>query len=277
MNKIIPSPVISVVAKICADRETHASLNNLFGYADAPGDPPDENKLNKAQEWLRRVNKEHPDPLLVLGKLIENYMESPDSNFLTAEKEAFNKQEIAGILERHNLQYHVGGVISDLVGNAVSKTLKSLIKELDIPAMDLEFKRALENVNKSPREAVSAASNILETICKVYIDEKNLEKPQKQDLKSIWSTVRKDLGFDPKRLEDTDLQTILTGLFALIEGIGSLRTHASSAHGPDKKSYKLEARHSRLAVHSAHTAAVFILETWERNNKLNLENNTPNS
>lgn len=271
MNKIIPSPVIAVVAEILSNRETHTSLENLFLYANAPGDPPEGSKSTKAQEWLRRVNKEHTQPLTVLGKLVENFIESPESSYLTAEKEAFDKKRISDILEQYNLQYHVGGVITDLVGNTVSKTLDTLIKELNISALDLEFNRALANVNKNPREAISAASNILETICKIYIEDKNLEKPQKQDLKSIWSVVRKDIGFDPKLLEDSDLQTILTGLFALIEGIGALRTHASSAHGAGKKLYNLEARHSRLAVHSAHTAAVFILETWERNNKLHLK------
>jgi hypothetical protein len=28
------------------------------------------------------------------------------------------------------------------------------------------------------------------------------------------------------------------------------------------KAYKITARHARLAVHAAHTMAVFILETW---------------
>ena len=91
--------------------------------------------------------------------------------------------------------------------------------------------------------------------------------PAKQDLKPVWNVVRKDLGFDPSRVEDQDLETILTGLLALVDGIGALRTHASSAHGAGKKSYKLESRHSRLAVHSAHTVALFVLESWARKKK----------
>lgn len=264
MNKTIPSPIISVVAEMLSNRETHASLHSLFLYADAPNEAPEGSKLVKAQEWLRKVNKEHDQPLMVLGKLVENIMEYPESTYNT-ERDASDREKLSAIFEKYDLQYQVGGLINDSVGTAVSKTLDALIKELNVSALDLEFNRALENVNKNPREAISAASNILETICKIYIDEKNLEKPAKQDLKSIWSVVRKDIGFDPKLVEDVDLQTILTGLFALIEGIGALRTHASSAHRAGKKSYRLEPRHSRLAVHSAHTAAVFILETWERN------------
>lgn len=80
----------------------------------------------------------------------------------------------------------------------------------------------------------------------------------------MWNIVRKDLGFDPSKVEDQDLQTILTGLLALVDGIGALRTHASSAHGAGKRPYKIEPRHARLAIHAAHTVALFILESWER-------------
>jgi hypothetical protein len=76
--------------------------------------------------------------------------------------------------------------------------------------------------------------------------------------------VRKHLGFDPSTVEDQDLQQILSGLISITEGIGALRTHASSAHGAGKMSYKIEPRHARLAVHSAHTVALFILESWRK-------------
>jgi hypothetical protein len=119
-------------------------------------------------------------------------------------------------------------------------------------------------VDSKPREAVSAASNILESVCKVYIAERGLEMPAKQDLKPVWGIVRKDLRFDPSLVEDQDLQTVLTGLIAIVDGIGALRTHANSAHGAGKKQYKLESRHARLAIHASHTVTLFILESWSK-------------
>ena len=51
-------------------------MNNLFMYAGAPGDPPEGSKWVKAQEWLRRINTdENVQPLQVLGRLVEGYME----------------------------------------------------------------------------------------------------------------------------------------------------------------------------------------------------------
>lgn len=269
MRKVIPSPVLAIVAEVASHRETHASMDSLFMYAGAPGDPPDGSKWVKAQEWLRRVNTDDSvQPLQVLGRLIEGYMEElpPEGSPFDDEPpptQTPDQEKLTKILGRYEMQYVRGGSIVGALGTP-SKTLEEFVRDRDIAALEHEFNRALENVNQDPREAVSAASNILETLCKVYIEEQGLEMPAKQDLKPVWTVVRKDLGFDPSRVEDQDLKTILTGLLALVDGIGALRTHASSAHGAGKKSYKLESRHSRLAVHSAHTVALFVLESWER-------------
>lgn len=269
MRVEIPAPVIAACSQIMLDRETHPSLNRLFMHAGAPGDPPEGGKPVKVQEWLRRINRDvSVEPLKILGRLIETYMEesppepSPFSD-LPPPTETETQEKLRKALARYDLQYVRGGRISSAVGSP-SRSLVDFVRAMDVPAIDQEFTRALINVDLNPREAVSAASNILESICKVYIAEEQLDMPAKQDLKPVWNVVRKDLGFDPSVVEDQDLQVILTGLFAVVDGIGALRTHASSAHGAGKTSYRLEPRHAKLAIHSAHTVALFVLESWDR-------------
>lgn len=260
MNKI-PATVIAVIADIIASRESHATLDNLFLYAGAPEDPPPGSKQAKALAWLRCVNKASAEPLQVLARLIEGYMEAlidPNDN------DGQNRREkISGILKQCDLQYVKGGRIIGLLASP-SITLEQSIRTKDIVSLNDEFDRALRNIEASPREAVSAACNLLESVCKVYIEEENLDMPAKQDLQSVWTVVRKKLGFDPSCIQDKDLQVILSGILGVVSGIGALRTHASSAHGAGKKIYKLEPRHARLAVHAAHTIALFILESWEK-------------
>lgn len=268
MRRLIPVPVIAAAAEVVVGRETHASLESLFMHAGAPGDPPVGNKVVKAHDWLRRVNKESLQPLQVLGKLIEGYMEEPPPeggpfDDFPPHEETSDQQKLKKALARYDLQYVRGGTINGSLGSP-SRNLDDFIRDQDLPALDQEFTRALSSVNQNPREAVSAASNILESVCKVYIAERGLEQPSKQDLKPVWTVVRKDLGFDPGAVEDKDLQVILTGLLSLVDGIGALRTHASSAHGAGMKQYKLEPRHARLAIHAAHTVTLFILESWQR-------------
>ena len=264
-HRQIPAAVLSVCAEVASNRETHVTLDSLFTYAGAPGDPPPGGKPAKALAWLRITNKdENLKPLDVLGRLIENYMEAPlDPDKSWDQERLKDRERIIKVLEQSELQYIKGGKVVGSLG-AVSRTLEEFIKDRDLVSIDAEFNRALSNVESSPREAVSAASNILESVCKVYIVDEGLEMPAKQDLKPVWSIVRKHLGFDPSTVEDQDLQQILSGLISVTEGIGALRTHASSAHGAGKTSYKIEPRHARLAVHSAHTVTLFILESWRK-------------
>jgi len=265
-RKLIPAYLIAVVSDLVAESETHASLDSLFMYAGAPDDPPGGSKPVKAQEWLRRVNKdENLDPLEILGRIIEGYMEAECDPSIDpwAESNIERKKKIESSLTRAGLQYLKGGRFTGQVA-APSRTLQEIIRGRDLRAINEEFDRALQNVEANPREAVSAASNILESVCKTYIEDNGLEMPRKKDLKGVWGVLRKDLGFDPSSLEDRDLQEILTGLFSIVGGIGALRTHASSAHGASRKIYKLEPRHARLAIHSSHTVVVFVIESWDK-------------
>ena len=104
-------------------------------------------------------------------------------------------------LARGGFRYMPGGRV--LMGATLaSRSLQQIIKNRDLPSIAEEFDRALEAVDSKPREAVSAACNILEAVCKTYIEDQGLEMPRKQDLQGVWSVVRKDLRFYPSLVED---------------------------------------------------------------------------
>lgn len=265
MGRQIPQPIISVLSDHMAAVETHATLDSLFMYADAPGEAPDLAKGAKALEWLRRINKECEEPLSILGRLIEGYMEAnlPKGAVPSWERNKVSfVDKMNDMLAKYGLRYLTGGHISD-GASITSMSLKEVIAKRNIPAIEMEFTRALENIRTDPREAVSAACNIMESTFKVYIADENIQPPAKQDLQGLWKVVRDSLGMDTKTIEDEDLKRILSGLYSITDGIGALRTHASSAHGPGRKIYNLKPRHARLAINSAHTLTMYILESWD--------------
>jgi hypothetical protein len=266
MRRDIPGAVLAICAEITSGMETHASLDGLYIYAGASGDPPLGSKHVKALAWLRATNKDPAsDPLKVLGKIIEPIMDKPDEpSDRWDEYRAKAKVRLGIALADSQLKYVAGGVVIPAGMGTPTKALSDFIRAKDYAAIELEFQRALENVEAKPREAVSAASNILESVCRVVIEDEGLAMPAKEDLQGLWNAVRKHLGMDPGVLQDKDLQQILSGLISVVHGIGALRTHASSAHGAGRKVYKLEPRHARLAIHSAHTIALFVLESWQR-------------
>ena len=276
MRHEIPAPIIALLAKNLDDFETHAGIDNLFLHADAPGEPPNGNKIVKVQSWLRRINRDSNNPLTQLGKIIEGYMETLPTSKVdefdalfkavpvnrVIDRRAHFKASLEQTLEQYNLSYFKGGVVLSSTISPTSKLLSDLISARDMPAIESEFNRALTKSSSEPREAVSAACNILESIFKTYISDEGLGIPAKQDLQSLWKVVRKELKFDPSLVQDDDLKKILSGIFSVVDGVGAFRTHASSAHGEGRKTYKLKPRHARLAVNSAHTLGLFVLETW---------------
>jgi len=186
-----------------------------------------------------------------------------------------DKNSIEAALKRRGLKYDSPGKIrmaSAVVGSSTA-SLNQLLQRNDFPAILDEFSRATDNTEGKPREAVSAAANTLEAVCKEYVVQHELPMPSKPDLSSVFSVLRKHLGLDPAAIEDEDLKAILGGLITVVGGIARLRTHASSAHSQatSKRAYKLEPRHARLAIHAAHAVVAFILETWETQRRAKAE------
>ena len=153
MSNVIPRPVISLLSDKLPDLETHASLDSLFMYADAPGEVPEGSKPVKVQEWLNRTNKISEQPLKILGKLLEKYIELPDADTIPSydnfertqyQKSIDFKNSLIELLGKYGLTYIQGGIISS-GGSLPSQSLQNLIHQKNIPAINLEFERALKN------------------------------------------------------------------------------------------------------------------------------------
>ncbi len=184
MRTKIPAPVIAIVAEVTSSRETHASLDNLFMYAGAPGDPPPGSKAAKALAWLRQINQDETvEPLEVLGRLIEGYLEEDISEGLNdwTEERKQEKARITKALQNAKLQYHIGGTVTGALA-LPSSSLEESIRKRNITVLNEEFDRAMRSVEISPKEALSSACNILESVCNIFIEEEGLELPAKQDL-----------------------------------------------------------------------------------------------
>jgi hypothetical protein len=161
------------------------------------------------------------------------------------------------------LRYLFGGSIVSTGGGLAAQCLGTILREKDLPAVTAEFHRALEAVDTDPPAGITAACSLLESLFNIYIEDENLEMPATKTIKPLWGVVSRNLGLDPGAMPDDDLKRILSGMFSIVDGVGSLRTHAGSAHGGGRNRYRAQSRHARLAINSAHTLAMFVLETWE--------------
>jgi hypothetical protein len=175
--------------------------------------------------------------------------------------------QIARAFGREALSYQRGGYILGAALTGPSRSLADRLRSEGIAVLDQEYQRAYATIESDPPAAVTAECALLESVCKTVLEAEGQTLPAKQVLGSLWSETAKNLGLQPGKLADDNLKRILQGLYSLADGVAAIRTHEGSAHGrsgyeiPNRPRYKLLPRHARLAVHAAHTMAMFVLES----------------
>lgn len=146
----------------------------------------------------------------------------------------------------------------------------SKVAAFDFDTVQVELARALASVKDDPEDAVTAACSLIEAVCRSILIELRLPFPAKRDISGLLSAVQEPLGLSPGRTDlpaeaEQDVRQILGGFASVVKGIGALRTHAGDAHGREKGHRRIDPRIARLALNSAGSVALFLIETWERN------------
>ena len=265
----IPSPIIGVLGELFSDTYTHAEIDRLFAYADAPEDKPEGNKVQKTVDWLRLTNKRSSNPLNVLGTLLEDFLERDPSARSYFQDEAWskalaqNQAKVRAVLSKAGLSYRTGGHIATATASPVA-SLQETVTKGGLKAIEIEMDRALKMVDADPNAAAHYAGNILEASLKAYLQGKGVTfNDETATLSDLWPLVRGDIGLNPKDLESKDLKKIASGLNSIVDGTMYLRNKKSGAHGRTEEQTKeiaLRPRHARLVVHSAHTLSMYVLE-----------------
>lgn len=262
MDNKIPNSVIGAVSSVLAEHYfSHTALNSLFMESGAPGDVPEGNCETKCSRWLKRCNDDPAvDPLQVLGLIIQKFMDSEPSEW--DQKTPLGQDRIRASLAKNQLTYHVNGIITVAGASPAAKSLADYFKAGDFPSIEAEFQRAVSQVDRDPHAAITAASAIIEALCKTYIETHGLEMPSKQSISPLWKVVQQHLGLNINPTLQDDQKRILQGLASIVDGVGAYRTHIGSAHGRGIDPPPIEASEARLAVHASHTIAIFVMERW---------------
>lgn len=147
-------------------------------------------------------------------------------------------------------------------GTLLSGFLRQLLEERNLDPVSEEIQRALDAAESDPPVAITAARAALESLLKVYIEDKELTEPKRPRTDNLLKIAMSDLGLVPADKVDRDVRRVLQSLWSIVHGVASLRTLGGSAHGHGRRSYRLQARHARLAVQSALVFIKFFVETW---------------
>jgi hypothetical protein len=213
----------------------------------------------EAQTLLPRIIEAAADP--------RDFLSAPEK--LTGVVDYLNKYlGYDGLeLRRHGQEMRLAavGTHTPVIAELVDKS-----EVLDFDTVRRDLDRALASAEGDPEDAVTAACSTIESMCRSILLELGLPLPQRKDISGLYKAVREPLGISPDRSDFAqeivdDVRKVLSGLATAIEGIGALRTHAGDAHGRERGFRRIDARIARLAIHSASTVALFLLETWQQN------------
>ncbi|USP02207.1 abortive infection family protein [Bartonella taylorii] len=295
-NKIPPA-IIGLLPPMFAYHYTHNELDDLFIASFAPPEIPVGSKPEKVKAWLRAINMECEEPLEVLGNLLGNFLEKEyynpnpsgfnptlDEKVLQLQKD---KRTVLEKLKEYDLEYQRGGHIikNELnstqelqkAGLLSTEELQKLIAGKKLSAVEIEIKRALENIEKDPREAVLFAANLLEASCKAYLDHHSISYKNGHTLRDLWKQVVAKAKIHPddmkqenlknQDLDENGLKMIASGLYQIVNGTMNLRNKKGAAHGHSEKDFKLinlKPRHARLTFNAAHSLSMYILELMDQ-------------
>jgi hypothetical protein len=152
---------------------------------------------------------------------------------------------------------------------SVVDALASAVVVIDFDTVNRDLERALASAETDPEDAVTSACSVVESVCRSVLIELGLPLPPKKDIQGLYQAVRDPLGLTPDKAgiaDDIamDVRTILGGLNSVVNGVGALRTHGGDAHGRERGYRRIDPRIARLAIHSASTVSLFLVETWQK-------------
>lgn len=215
------------------------------------------------------ANEENPEAIIKLIEQVADpreYLDCPEKTEVVV-----GYLNVCLRIDGYELRPFKGKYKLFALGNAsaLTDTLAGVAKELDFDSVSADFERAITQAEQDPEDAITAACASLESVCKCILDELGVPYPPKQDIAGLAQAVEEQLNLSPGRTDiEPDIKRILGGLVNVSRGIGALRTHCGDAHGRGKKTSRVDARIARLAIHSASTVALFFIETWQRQKRV---------
>ena len=126
-----------------------------------------------------------------------------------------------------------------------------------------DWLRMLQAAEQDPEDAITSARAVIESTCKSILDELQIPYEHGWKLSRLYKKTAQALQLSPEGYREQVFKQILGGMFSVAHGLAEVRNAFGDAHGKGKHPVRASARHARLAVNTAGTLAVFLLETFE--------------
>ena len=147
--------------------------------------------------------------------------------------------------------------------NPTQKTTTETLKHLNSEEVQNLLINAIDRSEKDPNGAVTAAKSLLESTCKLLLDDMKEEYDSSDDIPSLFKKISTQLNLHPTQHADKSLKKILSGCALIVQGIAETRNKISDAHGQGRNPMNAEPRHAKLTVSTAGAISAFLVETYQ--------------
>lgn len=141
--------------------------------------------------------------------------------------------------------------------------LAETLATLDADHVTRSWQKALDRRHDDPEGAITAARTTLESVCKLILDDLEVEYVGTDDLPALYSKVASELRLAPSDHVEQAFKQILGGCMTVVNGLATIRNRLSDSHGQGSNPVRPSPRHANLSVNLAGTVAVFLVETWQ--------------
>lgn len=175
-----------------------------------------------------------------------------------------NVEKLLAALRQDGYEWVDGQFVS--AGSFLLEGIAKLAQLRNLPELTAQVNRLAKAIESDPPLAVGAAKDMVESVCKTILGE--LGVPVRNEaLPKMVRVTAKNLGLAPADVpnqtkgEDA-IRRVLNSLAQIADGMARLRNLYGTGHGrAGGVTGGVTARHARLAVGSAASLAVFLLET----------------
>ncbi len=211
---------------------------------------PDEQYLKFLCETIHpavRSNNEEVDKMLK----IFNEALAPDGYELIKSSEISGKPVFAGVL------------LLEGAGSMHGKKT-DIIKHLDTAYINSKINTMNEAIYKDTDLAIGTAKELLETVCKSILKQKNIEADKNWSIARLLKETSTVVDFTPRHANEPDkaaqsIRQILSGIGTSVQAVAELRNAYGSGHGKDANFQGLEPAYAKFIVGVVAEVAILYL------------------
>lgn len=135
----------------------------------------------------------------------------------------------------------------------------------DPGGLEEHLQRMASNLDHDTPAVIGSAKELLESVCKVILDEAQVTYSPNATLLELYRAVAAELRLAresvPQNAKGSEAaQRVLQGLVTAVQNLAELRNALGAGHGRAQRVPALE-RHARLAMNASHTVAAFLIAT----------------